>query len=182
MLPCKIIGLELFGVLQLAFISLGSLDNINLMQSPLKRLKATNGLNLDLGEDSTSRRLLQSFFTTERINAIDYRANFIRNCNLMFAVLVAVMFAGFVFYLLTFCCQKWAPCLYQIAQRMVKEVLLTLILFNMLNFGYSAGIHFRYAPHEDSLYVLGTFAAVATLIIPVAMALALMCTENQGFG
>lgn len=175
-LPCKIVGLELFGVLQLAFISLGSLDNINLMQSPLKRLKATNGLNLDIGDDSVARRLLQTqTYTSDRINAIDYRANFIRNCNLMFIVLTAVIFAAFVVYLLSFCCQKCAPCLYAIGQRLVKEVLLTLILFNMLNFAYSAGIHFRYAPREDSLYHLGTLAAVATLLIPFAMTLALLC-------
>jgi len=182
MLPCKIVGLELFGVLQLAFISLGSLDNINLMQSPLKKLKSTNGLNLDIGQDEKSKRLLQTFYTTERINAIDYRANFLRNCNLMFAVLVVVILVGFIFYLLTFCCQRWGPCIYQIGQRMVKEALLTLILFNMFNFAYAAGIHFRYAPSEDSLYPLGTLVAVLTLVIPVAMVLSLMCTEEQGFG
>ena len=42
-LPCKIVGLELFGVLQLAFFSLGSLDHVNLMLAPLLSLKAANG-------------------------------------------------------------------------------------------------------------------------------------------
>ena len=59
-LPCKIIGLELFGVLQLGFLSLGSLDNVNLMQQPMKKLKGVNGLNIDIGGDSASR-LLNSF-------------------------------------------------------------------------------------------------------------------------
>ena len=144
-LPCKIVGLELFGVLQLSYISLGSLDNINLMQSPLKLLKATNGYSLDLGHDMTTARLLQ-VFTSERINAIDYRANFIRNCNVMLILVVVVMLVSFFLYLVTCCCKNCCPCFYLFSERLLKEVLLTLILFNMLNFAYSAGIHFKYAP------------------------------------
>ena len=34
-LPCKIVGLELFGVLQLAHISTGNMDNVNTMLTPL---------------------------------------------------------------------------------------------------------------------------------------------------
>ncbi len=34
-LPCKIVGLELFGVLQLAYITTGNMDNINTMLTPL---------------------------------------------------------------------------------------------------------------------------------------------------
>jgi hypothetical protein len=65
---------------------------------------------------------------------------------------------------------------------LIKEVLLTLILFNCLNFAYSAGIHFKYASRDDSLYLLGTLAAVATLVIPVLMAIALSMSEEEGFG
>ena len=180
-LPCKIVGLELFGVLQLSFFALGSLDNINLMQSPLKILKATNGYSLDLGQDTTTARLLQ-VFTSERINAIDYRANFIRNCNVMFLLVVAVMVIAFFLYLITwfykFCC----PCFYVFSERIFKEVLLTLILFNMLNFAYSTGIHFKYAPKEDPLFIWGTLAAVSTLLIPLLMVFILQCTEESGFG
>ena len=50
-LSAKIIGLELFGVLQMSYISLGSLDNINLMLSPMKNLKGLSGYNIDLGDD-----------------------------------------------------------------------------------------------------------------------------------
>ena len=173
-LPCKIVGLELFGVLQLAFISLGSIDNINLMQSPLAKIKGVNGLNLDIGGDSTAR-LLQ-VFTSERINAIDYRANFIRNCNLMFCLVVGIIVLSFVLYLVARICRQCVPCLHSFSQRIFKELLLTLILFNQLNFAYTAGIHFHYAPEADSLYTLGTLAAIASIIIPALMAAALMCT------
>lgn len=57
-----------------------------------------------------------------------------------------------------------------------------MILFNCLNFAYSAGIHFRYAVPEDSLYLLGTLSAVATLVMPVLMAIGLSMAEEDGFG
>ena len=47
-----------------------------------------------------------------------------------------------------------------------------------LSFAYTAGIHFRYAPEADELYVLGTLAAVASLIIPFLMVTALFCTAE----
>lgn len=78
-------------------------------------------------------------------------------------------------YLLTWICQKCAPCLHSISKRIIKEVLLTLILFNCFNFAYSAGLHFNYAPKDDSLYTAGTIAAVLALVIPLLMAIALMC-------
>jgi hypothetical protein len=85
-------------------------------------------------------------------------------------------------YILTYIFKNCAPNFHRIAKRLIKEVLLTLILFNALNFAYTTGLHFRYAPSQDSLYFMGTLAAVGTLIIPVLMAIALLCTEEDGFG
>jgi hypothetical protein len=45
-LPAKIVGLELFGVLQLAYISLGSIDQLNVMLAPLLALQGSNGLSM----------------------------------------------------------------------------------------------------------------------------------------
>ena len=45
---CKIVGLELFGVLQLAYFTLSSHDFLNLYLSPLISFKTFNGLNLKL--------------------------------------------------------------------------------------------------------------------------------------
>jgi hypothetical protein len=144
-LPCKIVGLELFGVLQLSFLSLGSMDDINLMLAPLKSMRGVNGLNLNVGGDQTGARLLQ-MLTPERITSIDYRANFIRNCNLMLIVVIFVILASFSMYAIAYCYKNCAPCVFRFTQRLLKEVLLTLILFNCLNFAYAAGLHFNYAP------------------------------------
>ncbi len=48
-LPCKIVGLELFGVLQLAFLSTGNMDNVNTMLTPLMGMKGVQGFALNLG-------------------------------------------------------------------------------------------------------------------------------------
>jgi hypothetical protein len=100
----------------------------------------------------------------------------------MLFIVIAVMTISVVLYLLTYLCKGCAPTLYAVARRMIKEVLLTLILFNCFNFAYSAGLHFRYSSPDDSLYVLGTVAAVMTLVLQVAMAVGLLVTEDDGFG
>lgn len=48
-LPCKIVGLEASGVIQLAFLSIASMDDINVLLSPMKGLKGINGYAFPLG-------------------------------------------------------------------------------------------------------------------------------------
>lgn len=99
----------------------------------------------------------------------------------MLILVAAVMVLAFVLYLLTYLCKN-IPCLYGFARRMFKEVLLTLILFNCFNFAYSAGLHYTYADRSDSLYIWGTLAAVASMVVPFMMLFLLQCTEEDGFG
>lgn len=48
--PCKIVGLELFGVLQLAHINVGNLDNVNMLITPLMGLKGVHGFTANIGK------------------------------------------------------------------------------------------------------------------------------------
>lgn len=84
-------------------------------------MKGVNGLNLDIGKDE-KKRLLQasSAFTPERINSIDYRANFIRNVNVMFLVVVSAIVVAFILFLITFFCKNCAPTLHRISKRLFK--------------------------------------------------------------
>jgi hypothetical protein len=100
----------------------------------------------------------------------------------MLFIVISVILISLVLYLSTYICQKCAPCLHSISKRIIKEVLLTLILFNCFNFAYSAGLHFNYAPRNDSLYTAGTVAAILALVVPFLMAIGLMCAEDDGFG
>lgn len=72
-LPCKIVGLELFGVLQLAFINVGNLDNVNTMMTPLAGLSGVQGFKADLGQDPASSRLLAAVSDApSRVQTIGY--------------------------------------------------------------------------------------------------------------
>jgi hypothetical protein len=49
-LPCKIVGLELFGVLQLAHINVGNMDYVNTMMTPLMGMKGVQGFTMNMGQ------------------------------------------------------------------------------------------------------------------------------------
>jgi hypothetical protein len=101
-LPCKIVGLELFGVLQLAHINVGNMDYVNTMMTPLMGMKGVHGLALGLGSESKKSRMLQvSGYTPSRVQSIGYESNFLRNCNLMLMVVVAVIAISASLYLAT---------------------------------------------------------------------------------
>ncbi len=141
-IPCKIVGLELFGVLQLAFFALGSQDGINLMLTPLLALKESNGYAFSSVAKTEEN-------VPSRINGINYDSSFINNCNLMMAVLVAEAILALSFYGLSLLIAAYASSLAQIAARLIKEVLLTLILFNAFNLAYSAALQFNYSSPDE---------------------------------
>ena len=183
-LPCKIVGLELFGVMQISFLSLGSMDQLNPIMSSFTKLSSTNGFkfNIDKNEPTNTRRLQTSALTPNRVQTIGYASNFIRNCNFMLILTASIMVISFILYFLTCCCKNCCPCLYSVARRIFKEFLLTIILFNCFNFAYCVGLHFAYADKSDSLYLWGTLAAIGSLVIPLMMVIVLQCSEEQGFG
>lgn len=67
-LPCKIVGLELFGVLQMAHINVGNMDNVNTLLTPMMGMKGVHGYSMNLGKENSKSRLLQSSsYTPDRI-------------------------------------------------------------------------------------------------------------------
>lgn len=59
-------GLELFGVLQMAHINVGNMDYVNTMMTPLMGMKAVHGFSLNLGKEE-KKRLLQASYTPSRV-------------------------------------------------------------------------------------------------------------------
>ena len=49
-ISCKIIGIELFGVMQLSFFTLADNDQINLYLTPLLNTRSLNGYNVRISE------------------------------------------------------------------------------------------------------------------------------------
>lgn len=60
LIPCKIVGLELFGVLQLAYFSLGSVDEINVLLSPLMGMGYLNGYKFHIAKSKYTLDVLPS--------------------------------------------------------------------------------------------------------------------------
>ena len=53
LLSCKIVGLELFGVLQLAYFDLAEHDFLNVYLAPLVSFRSTNGYNKKVNSESS---------------------------------------------------------------------------------------------------------------------------------
>lgn len=100
-------------------MSLGSMDQVNIVLSPMMGASGINGFSFDLGSDPKTARLLQSA-TPARIDSIGYRANFLRNCNAMLGVVGAVILVATIALTLSYCFRNCAPCLYGLARRTAK--------------------------------------------------------------
>ena len=55
MIPAKIVGLELIGVLQLAYFSLAQQENVNILLEPFMRMNSINGLNYNLTPENSEK-------------------------------------------------------------------------------------------------------------------------------
>lgn len=82
-------------------------------------MKGVQGLTLSMGDEPEKSRLLQAL-TPERVNSIGYKSNFIRNCNLMLYIVIAVITIAFILYLLTYLFKSAAPSLYSFSKRILK--------------------------------------------------------------
>ena len=92
MIPAKIIGLELIGVLQLAYFALAQQDNINVLLEPFMQMNEINGFNADWL--SENRQL------PDTVSSLGIKALFLHNYNVMLLlILVEVSAAGILFLL-----------------------------------------------------------------------------------
>lgn len=113
MIPGKIIGLELFGVLQLAYFSLGSIDSVNVLLSPLMNMKELNGYSKPvLGSTSSS--------LPRRVREIKCYPSFLDNFNVMFLLMFAELLVALVMYFLIKISQLPSKKLMSITHRMLK--------------------------------------------------------------
>lgn len=154
-------------MLQLAYFTLADVNDVNMLLSPLMGMKALNGLNINMNSTGTGA-------VPQRVQAIGYSSNFISNCNIMLLVLIIEGAIGVGLYIVVRLAKNASITLYRIASKLLKEVLLTLVLFNCFNLAFSAGLHFVYAEKDDPLYVIGCVAAVFSLVLMMAMGLGLL--------
>ena len=137
LLSVKIVGLELFGVLQLAYFNLADNEYVNLYLSPLLDWKYLNGYNINFGSGS---------IVPANVQAIQYSSSFISNINIMFLILFLELLASFLMMILA----KKVPFLRKINRFFFQQIFITLFLFNSFNIAFSAGLHFKYARADNT--------------------------------
>ena len=172
LLSKKIVGLELFGVLQLAFFDLADYDFMNVYLAPLAQFGMLNGLNVRHHEEKGQ--------TPETISNLSISSSFINNFNIMYLVFVGFLGIGVTCLVLSLLFK--AKKLKKAAIFILKEVAITFLLFNCFNIAFSAGIHWRYASPEDDLYALSSASLYIALILTFAGVVGLQFSHNQGYG
>ena len=133
----KIVGLELFGVLQLAYFNLADNEYVNLYLSPLLDWKYLNGYNINFKSSS---------IVPANVQAIQYSSSFLSNINIMFLILLLELFVSFLMMILG----KRVPFLQKVNKFFFQQIFVTLFLFNSFNIAFSAGLHFKYAKAENT--------------------------------
>lgn len=170
LISVKIVGLELFGVLQLAFFNLADNKFVNIYLSPLLGWKYLNGFNIDL---------ISQTVVPENVQAIKYNNSFLANINVMFLILLAEFLAALLLTLLS----KKFPVFKKINKFFLHQVFITLFLFNSFNIAFSAGLHFKYAsPSNTEYYSLSTFAAILGIGLYLTILILLQTSKEDEFG
>jgi hypothetical protein len=97
---CKIIGLEMFGVLQLSYFSLSNYDYVPPALIGLLQRKEVNGLNI--GTSASPSSSIPSRVTANGYNSSVFLANF----NIMLLVTALIAGVGLVMYMVTYLLNK----------------------------------------------------------------------------
>lgn len=91
LISLKIVGLELFGVLQLSYFTLMSHSYFDLYLSPLSKFRSFNGLNVKLFEETAP--------LPDSIKSLEMYRGFLNNFNVMFFVILLILTVALVLYL-----------------------------------------------------------------------------------
>lgn len=131
LISCKIVGLELFGILQLSYFTMYSHNVRVLYLEPLIKFNVFNGFNYKAYRGDTGN------IGDWKLGELGVDQGFLNNVNIMLLLWVLGLFIGLIFIFLynitriTF--------LKTLGQRFCKQVLVTFTLFNLYNVCYSTG-------------------------------------------
>ena len=65
---------------------------------------------------------------------------------------------------------------------MLKQGFITLVIFNIFNISYSAGVHWKYASAADDGYILSSIILYGTLIAAIVATFAMCITDADDYG
>ena len=172
LLSKKIVGLELFGVLQLAFFDLADYDFMNIYLAPLAKFGMLNGLNIQHHDENGQ--------LPETISNLAISSSFINNFNIMYLLFLGVVAIGVTCFVLSLAFK--AKKLKKAGIFILKEVMITFLLFNCFNIAFSAGMHWRYASPEDDLYALSSASLYLALVMVLVGIVGLQLSSSKGYG
>lgn len=192
----KIIGLELLGVLQVAFYSLANAEFVHFLLVPFLRLKPfVAGYNADLLRYPSSY-LTDNHFVPYRVEAMGFTQettlNFFANINVMIILAVCLPLAALALRLAGLFFERLATA----SQYVMKEAFVTLMLFCAVGFGFGCGLHLNFErgffqkytdeqPYDKAVklnYLLGNFATMAAITLTFSACVLLELGEKEGFG
>jgi hypothetical protein len=70
----------------------------------------------------------------------------------------------------------------KLSLRLLKQGFITLVLFNVFNISFSAGIHWKYASPEDSNYLISCIILAGALLAMIASVFAMELTSTDDYG
>jgi hypothetical protein len=70
----------------------------------------------------------------------------------------------------------------KLSLRLLKQGFITLVLFNIFNISFSAGLHWKYASPEDNNYIISSIILAGTLLAMVVSVFAMELTAKDDYG
>ncbi len=175
LIPAKITGLELIGVLQLAYFSLAQQQNVNALLEPFMSMKEINGFNPTIFTETDE-------ILPDPVLSIGIKSLFLNNCNVMLALIVLELAVAGILFAVAHLVESVSSKVSTVAKHLIKEGLLTLMMFNAFNIAFSVGTHFHYADSSNDSYVLSSVAAIVSVVLLFIPCGLLMFSESRQFG
>lgn len=143
-----------------------------MLLTPLMSMKVLNGLSIPFVGSSSDP-------LPRRVKEIDYYPSFLDNFNLMFLILFAEIFLAILFYITSKIASPAGKKLITFSNKLLKEVFLTLILFNCFNISYASAIYFKFS---GSMEVMSMVASLLSIGAMIAMTVMITYANPDGFG
>ncbi len=99
------------------------------------QMSGINGPNFNMINENSGQ-------TPDTISSIGYNALFLNNCNAMLLLIVVEMTVAAVLYGLSHLLKNLSEKFATVAKYLIKEGLITLIMFNAFNIAFGVGVHF----------------------------------------
>ena len=144
LLTCKIVGLELFGLLQLLYIDLSTQTFLTLYSYPLTKFGSVNGPSVQLTEEEFN---LPKILSEMEIGS----PSLLNNCNIVLFLVLFELVLSVTLFLLSSALKN--KILRHISLCMLKEGSITLLMFSTFPIAFFTGIHWKYASSSTPLFI-----------------------------